>query len=164
MEEDKNSFSPIDKGHLVEIVKMRTDALVSYSSRIWTLFNWFQTLNVGILGVILTNQVVLNENVFLLAVMSLLLSILWFFLGVNDFISMEKHKKIKKSLEEKLFTSLNMREELNEEKNSPKKILTLLRYNQTKSLFLVPLINSIISIIIIVNNFKSQIKLDLIVI
>lgn len=149
----KITFQETDKSHLLEIVKMRTDALVNYSNRVWKIFNWFQTLNVAILGLILTKQVVTNENIFQLATISLLLFISWFFIGLNDFLSTEKHKKIKNYIEKYMFTSLNIREELDQEKNSPKGIITLLGFNQTKTLFISPIINSIISIIIIVNNF-----------
>lgn len=149
----KITFQETDKSHLLEIVKMRTDALVNYSNRVWKIFNWFQTLNVAILGLILTKQVVTNENIFQLATISLLLFISWFFIGLNDFLSTEKHKKIKNYIEKYMFTSLNIREELDQEKNSPKGIITLLGFNQTKTLFISPIIKSIISIIIIVNNF-----------
>lgn len=106
----KITFQETDKSHLLEIVKMRTDALVNYSNRVWKIFNWFQTLNVAILGLILTKQVVTNENIFQLATISLLLFISWFFIGLNDFLSTEKHKKIKNYIEKYMFTSLNIRE------------------------------------------------------
>jgi len=153
IEEDIKPISPSDKGHLVEIVKMRTDALVNYSNRVWKLFNWFQTLNVVILGVILTKQVITDHSVYLLTIISLLLSILWFFLGVNDFISMEKHKILKNILEKVLFIQMDIAEKLQEtvKKNLPKKLIKF-NFNQTKALYLVPVFNFLITIIVLVIN------------
>ena len=65
---------------------------------------------------------------------------------------MERHKRIKNSLEEKFFKSLNMEEELDEDVNSQKRILTQFNFNQTKALFIVPIFNSLISLMIVVNN------------
>jgi hypothetical protein len=153
IEVDNNPISPSEKGHLVEIVKMRTDALVNYSNRVWKLFNWFQTLNVVILGVILTKQVIIEHSVYLLAIISLLLSILWFFLGVNDFISMEKHKIIKNNLEKDLFIQMDIEEKLQEavEEKKPKKLIKF-NLKQTKALYIVPVFNFLITIIVLVIN------------
>jgi hypothetical protein len=149
---DKTLFLESDKGHLVAIVKMRTDALVSYSNRVWAVFNIFQTLNLTFIVAILTKHITGSNPILYFGIISLSLSILWFFLGVNDFLSMERHKRIKNSLEEKFFKSLNMEEELDEDVNSQKRILTQFNFNQTKALFIVPIFNSLISLMIVVNN------------
>ena len=152
-ESENITFMENNKSHLVEIVKMRTDALINYSNRVWKIFNWFQLFNFTIFGVIFTNQVGKREEILLLAIISTAASILWFVLGVNDFLSMEKHKRIKKSLEKRLFELLYLLEELNEDLIPPKGIFKLFEFNQTKALFIVPIFNSICSSIIFFNNY-----------
>jgi hypothetical protein len=152
---DKNTSLPSDKSHLVEIVKMRTDSLVNYSNRVWKIFYWFQVFNLTILGAILTKQITDLIPVLFLGLTSLFLSFLWFFLGVNDFLSMEKHKTIKNYLEKDLYIQLDIEEKLQEtvKKNLHKKLIKF-NFNQTKVLFLAPVFNFISTIIVLlVTNF-----------
>ena len=53
------------------------------------MFNWFVTINIGILGFLFSNHnTVLNS--FYIYLIGLLLNILWLYIGINDYLSMEK--------------------------------------------------------------------------
>lgn len=152
-----NSISENDKGHLVEIVKMRTDALVSYSNRVWTVFSLFQTLNLAIIGAIFTKQTIGENQVIFLGIISLFLSTIWYILGLNDYRSMEKHKNIKKIVEEKLFVLLNISEVL-VQAEKPKHRRVVYGFNQTKTLYIIPFSQIIVALLIILQGMIGQCK------
>lgn len=143
-------YSDNQKKFLLELLKIRTNSLVSYSYRVWQMFNWFVTINIGIFGFIFSKQnSILNSlNVYLV---SLLLNILWLYIGINDYLSMKKHKTIKEKIEEELYYSHelgNLFEELSQNENP---IFTRWKFNQTKTLFMAPLFCIILWIIIYSN-------------
>jgi hypothetical protein len=121
---------------LLEVLKIRTDSLVNYSNRVWIVFNWFLTLNIGALGLQYNqfNEVIDSGARLHYFVIGLVLTSLWLLIGVNDYESMKKHKSIKENIEKELRLKfyLNI---LNYQKGK-----SLIQFSQTKALFLAPII------------------------
>ena len=150
---DKNHeiYSDNQKKFLLELLKIRTNSLVSYSNRVWQMFNWFVTINIGILGFLFSNQnTVLNS--FYIYLVGLLLNILWLFIGINDYLSMEKHKRIKGKIENELYNSYDLSIFLDPSSQNENPIFLRLKFDQTKTLFIVPLFCIILWILIYLNS------------
>jgi hypothetical protein len=143
MENQENSkvlesriYTEAAKDQLVEILKLRTSSLVSYSNRVWLMFNWFLTFNVGFFAFLFSKESEVFPRFFILLI-GLLISILWFFIGLNDFISMKKHKEIKKNIEVEVAKTLNIQSLLFYPERK------CFKYNQTKTLIIIPVFTSL---------------------
>jgi hypothetical protein len=58
---NREIYSDNQKQLLIELLKIRTNSLVSYSNRVWQVFNWFVTINIGILGFLFSNHNKFNK-------------------------------------------------------------------------------------------------------
>ncbi len=144
-------YSDNQKKFLLELLKIRTDSLVSFSNRVWQIFNWFVTINIGILGFLFSKQNTVLNSLYIYLV-SLLLNILWLYIGINDYLSMKKHKTIKEKIEKYLYHSYDIGILLEPPSENENPIFSRLKFNQTKTLFMVPLFCFIILIILIFLN------------
>jgi len=140
-------YSDNQKIFLLELLKIRTNSLVSYSNRVWQMFNWFVTINIGILGFLFSDQNTVINSLFIYFV-GLLLNILWFFIGINDYLSMLKHKTIKEKIENELYYSYDIGTLLEPPSQNENPIFSRLKFNQTKTLFMAPLLSIIFWFII----------------
>jgi hypothetical protein len=143
MENQENSkvlesriYTEAEKNLIVEILKLRTSSLVSYSNRVWLIFNWFITFNLSFFAFFFTFKIdCYVSNVVLIA--GFLINGLWLLIGINDYFSMKKHKEIKEKIEVRVAEILNIQNILLDQK--PK----YLKYNQTKTLFIIPILTSL---------------------
>jgi len=115
--ENKNT-SPSTE-HLLSLLQIRTDALIQYSQRIWTLFNWFLTLHVAMVGYYF--GIIQAKNLTLaIPLMGVVLSFLWLLIGIEDYQTFLKHKKIKKAIEGKVAERMSLTKVFNEIKKKNK--------------------------------------------
>lgn len=120
--------------NLLEILKLKTSSFESLSNKSWSVFNLFLTFNLAFLTFYFSRE----ENSYfgkILPYFGLTISILWTFLGANDYKSLKKHKKIKEKLEESYFRKNKINKIINidnhKEKNIPLR-------SQSKNLFIIP--------------------------
>jgi ABC-type uncharacterized transport system permease subunit len=135
---------------LMNLLQIRTDSLVNYSNRVWLIFNWFVTLNIGVLGFFLTKQA--TDFTISIIIVGFLSSMLWFMIGIQDFKSMEKHKLIKKEVEKIVLGQLDQ-PTLNKVMFPEKEKF---EFQQTWSLFAVPIVFAFIWILFFYTNFPLR--------
>lgn len=129
---------------LLEALKIRTDSLVAYSNRVWLMFSWFVTFNLAVIGFVFSKDYNSSSQVFTSSIsLGIIVNFLWVLIGVNDYISMKKHKLIKERIEKRIFRSYSLRRILII--NTPKWAL----FSQTKLLYLSPILFLIIDILLL---------------
>ena len=77
--------------------EIRMMAFTSYSDRVWNRFNWLLTLELAILGFYFSNLDKITQNILLargIPSVGLIVAVLWFLMGVEDTISLRKHRLI----------------------------------------------------------------------
>lgn len=137
---------------LIDFLKIRTESLVNYSNRVWKIFNWFVTINLGFFVFIFNNQIkITHPQIFYF--IGILINCLWLLIGVNDYLSMLKHKTIKEQIEKKLLSRFDLGK-LIHFKNPSNCFIHKLKFNQTKTLYVVPMICLILGVIGIIINYK----------
>ncbi len=147
---NKNQEKTPPTDNLISILQIRTDALIKYSQRIWTLFNWFLTLQVAILGYYFRTMQ-LDSHTLAVPIVGLTLSVLWLLIGINDFKSFNKHKSVKTEIEKKVSKNLNISNLLGynqSEKEQNKKF----EFRQTYMLMIFPIIVFLLWLYIVVGN------------
>ena len=131
---------------LLEALKIRTDSLVAYSNRVWLIFSWFVTFNFALLGFVFSKEDNSSAEMVLSSIsIGIIVNFLWLLLGINDYISMKKHKLIKERIEKRVFRSHSLRRILII--NTPKN----LKFSQTKLLYISPILFLIIFILLLIN-------------
>ena len=125
--------------HLISYYQVKSSAWLGYAGIVWNRFNWLLTLQLGMIGyyftVVSTNNLGLFSKYNIPAI-GLIVSLLWLFMGVEDFKSMKKHRSIVKGLESKIENELSKSKELIEIDNFSKS-----QFHQTYLLFIFPIVS-----------------------
>lgn len=131
---------------LLEVLKIRTDSLVAYSNRVWLMFSWFVTFNLVLIGFIFSKDYNSSAQVVTSSIsLGIIVNFLWIRLGINDYISMKKHKIIKERIEKRVFRSYSLRRILMI--NTPNNLI----FSQTKLLYISPILFITILILLLIN-------------
>ncbi len=96
--------------HLISYYQVKSSAWLGYASIVWNRFNWVLTLQLGMIGyyfsVVPANNLGLFSK-FNIPAIGFIVSLLWLFMGLEDFKSMKKHRSIVKGLESQIETELS---------------------------------------------------------
>jgi len=91
--------------NLISLYEIIMNAQIQYSQRVWTLFNWFLTIHIGIAGFYLIQNVE-SSSFTLIPIIALIISTLWIFIGYEDYNSMNKHNKKRKAIEDEVIAKI----------------------------------------------------------
>ena len=82
-------------GDLTQYYRIRMSALSKYSNIVWNRFNWFLTLSVAIFGLYFNKIEQSSYYLFKYGIptIGIVLSILWFLMGIEDYFTLQSHKK-----------------------------------------------------------------------
>ena len=102
-----------NNNHIVNLIqyhKTRMDILANYSKIVWNRFNWFTTLELALFSILITKyNEFLKDELYLQIIFFVLGSILtffWLFLSIEDYMSMQRHKKRGEIIEKKYIKSV----------------------------------------------------------
>ena len=135
MKDSNDSFEGLSS--LISLYEIIMNAQIQYSQRVWTLFNWFLTIHIGIAGFYLIQGVDSSSFAFI-PIIALIIAILWIFIGYQDYKSMNKHNYRRKTIENEVIIKIEnckvstLSDSFNEDEKS------LIR--QTWALFVFPVI------------------------
>ena len=90
---------------LISYYQVQSSAWLGYAGIVWNRFNWMLTLQLAMIGFFFTNYSKTSFSViyqFHISTVGLIVAILWLFMGIEDFRSMDKHRKRVKNLERKI--------------------------------------------------------------
>jgi hypothetical protein len=125
--------------HLISYYQVRSSAWLGYAGIVWNRFNWLLTLQLGIIGYYFTVVSTNNLGVFSkynIPTIGLIISLLWLFMGVEDFKSMKKHRSLVKELESKIESELLILKEPIGTDDFSKR-----QFHQTYLLFIFPIVS-----------------------
>ena len=95
---------------LIHYYETRMNAFSAYSNLVWNRFNWFITLQVIIFGFLFTQQTSVNKSEIVeigIPIVSIVISILWLVMGVEDYISLKRHGRKTTTIEINIKNILN---------------------------------------------------------
>jgi len=140
-----------NNNHIVNLIqyhKTRMDILANYSKIVWNRFNWFTTLELALFSILITKyNEFLKDELYLQIIFFVLGSILtffWLFLSIEDYMSMQRHKKRGEIIEKKIHKECFL------ENDFEKVIYSDKLLSQTKILYIFPLIFLILWLTILI--------------
>ena len=128
---------------LLDLYKLKFNMLNNYVNRSWQRFNWLFTIESAWLSLYFTMdkyKLLLNKEIFWI-IIGIIISFLWFIMGLEDYSSIKSYSEDVKKLEKDIYNFIHYNED-NENKR---------RFNikQTSFLWFIPLIFFVIWIFII---------------
>jgi len=128
---------------LLDLYKLKFNMLNNYVNRSWQRFNWLFTIESAWLSLYFTMdkyKLLLNKEIFWI-IIGIIISFLWFIMGLEDYSSIKSYSEDVKKLEKDIYNFIHYNED-NENKR---------RFNIKQTLFLwfIPLIFFVIWIFII---------------